>query len=37
VTGPERLGELDNLTALVELADEIYADHWTNRKITPSP
>jgi len=27
---------MDNLAALIELADEIYAKHWTRGKITPS-
>jgi hypothetical protein len=36
VTSSERLDELDNLAALIELADAIYAVHWTKRKITPS-
>jgi hypothetical protein len=27
---------MDNLAALAELADVIYADHWTGREITPS-
>jgi hypothetical protein len=36
VTTPESVTELDDLAQLVALADAIYADHWTRRKITPS-
>jgi hypothetical protein len=34
--GETDTASMDNLAALVELADAIYADHWTKRRITPS-
>jgi hypothetical protein len=34
--GDTEISSMDNLAALAELADAIYADHWTGRKITPS-
>ena len=37
VTGPRRhTYDLAEMAALVALADAIYADHWTGRKITLS-
>ena len=34
--GDDEIASMDNLTALAELADASYADHWTQRKITKS-
>jgi hypothetical protein len=34
--GDTETARMDNLAALVELAEAIYAAHWTGRKITPT-
>jgi hypothetical protein len=34
--GEAEIASMDNIDALAELADAIYANHWTGRKITPS-
>jgi hypothetical protein len=36
VTNSESVTELDDLAQLAAFADAIYADHWVERKITPS-
>jgi hypothetical protein len=36
VTNTESITELDNLAQLAAFAERVYADHWTQHKITPS-
>jgi hypothetical protein len=36
VTTAESVTELDDLAELAAFADRVHADHWTQRKITPS-